>query len=333
MNASTRWLGWTAIVLVGHMTEQLMFGLVELQRLKDFLGIYDTWFRSIDTATVTVVTIVATLVYLLMFSLLKGGLARLVALEVLGLVSVSEVHHAIESVAARAYTPGLVTSIPYVACGVLLMRAAAKDYGSDAPPRRVTKAAVAGISVMLLAVSAATADAQTVTDETSKSELARKLANPLANLVSVPLQTTWTSGMGPSDESAFVLKLQPVVPFPISNHWNVIGRMILPVISQSAFGPTVGAASGIGDIEFSAFVSPVNRTGNVGGPLLRLAVTQAATVRFAACRHAVTNSVSQIKSPDAPASSSTDPRPCMNSIHVDSGYNSFSRQSAGNSGR
>jgi len=59
MNASTRWLGWTAIVLVGHMTEQLMFGLVELQRLKDFFGIYDTWFRSLDTATVTLVTIVA----------------------------------------------------------------------------------------------------------------------------------------------------------------------------------------------------------------------------------------------------------------------------------
>jgi len=280
MNASTRWLGWTAIVLVGHMTEQLMFGLVELQRLKDFLGIYDTWFRSLDTATVTLVTIVATLVYLLMFSLLKGGLARLVALEVLGLVSVSEIHHAIETIAARAYTPGLVTSIPYVICGVLLMRAAVKEYGSNAAPRRATKAAVAGMSVVLLAASAAGADAQTVADETGKGELARKLANPLANLVSVPLQTTWTSGMGPSDESAFLLKFQPVVPFAITDHWNVIGRMILPVISQPAFRPTIGAASGVGDIEFSAFVSPVTSSAVTfgAGPLISLPSTNAPTL-------------------------------------------------------
>jgi len=131
MSASTRWLGWTTVVLVCHMSEQLLFGINELPRLKYAISLYDAHFTRPDVATVTLVAIVATTIFLAMFSLLKGGRAKFITLETLGLLSVSEVHHVVESIAARGYTPGLVTSLPYIATGVLLMRAAASEYRTD----------------------------------------------------------------------------------------------------------------------------------------------------------------------------------------------------------
>lgn len=109
--------------MVLHMGEQLLSGLQELYRLKHAITLYDSWFQSPDVATVVLVTIGGFLIYLAFFSILRGGRARFIALEVLGVFSVLEVHHPIESLIAHAYTPGLVTSIPYVAFGVLFMRA------------------------------------------------------------------------------------------------------------------------------------------------------------------------------------------------------------------
>jgi hypothetical protein len=123
MANSTRWFGWTIVVMVLHMAEQLRFGLVELDRLKRLVALYDGWFSSVDTATVVLVTIGATLIYGAIFSILKGGRARFVALGVLGVFSVAEVHHVIETILAGGYTPGFVTSIPYTVCGVLFLRA------------------------------------------------------------------------------------------------------------------------------------------------------------------------------------------------------------------
>src|SRR5262249_58825692 len=80
-------------------------------------------------------TIVATLVYLAMYALLRGGRARFIALEVLGAFAALEIHHVIETIAGFAYTPGLVTSVPYVAFGLLLMHAAAQEYHAESSPR------------------------------------------------------------------------------------------------------------------------------------------------------------------------------------------------------
>lgn len=67
--------------------------------------------------------------------------------------------------------------------------------------------------------------------DADRAELARRIASPLAKLVSVPFQTTWTSGIDPNDDSALTLKLQPVVPFAISDNWNIISRATLPMTS------------------------------------------------------------------------------------------------------
>lgn len=87
--------------------------------------------------------------------------------------------------------------------------------------------------------------------------LAKKLANPVAALISVPLQGNYDSGFGPDgDGDKWVLNIQPVVPISIGEKWNLISRTILPVVSQSDLFPGAGSQTGIGDIVQSAFFSP-----------------------------------------------------------------------------
>ena len=59
-------------------------------------------------------------------------------------------------------------------------------------------------------------------------ELAKKLANPISDLVSVPFQFNWEQNVGPSDATRFILNVQPVMPFALNKDWNLIARVIVP---------------------------------------------------------------------------------------------------------
>src|SRR5579871_3794422 len=111
----------------------------------------------------------------------------------------------------------------------------------------------------------------------SRAELAKALANPLANLITVPFQSTWAAGLGSENSTGFVFKLQPVIPVQISDDWNLIARLIVPMMSEPALGPSGSASSGLGDVQFSAFLSPAHAgalTWGVG-PVLSLPSTSA----------------------------------------------------------
>jgi hypothetical protein len=71
----------------------------------------------------------------------------------------------------------------------------------------------------------------------SADELAKKLANPVADLISVPFQLNYNSGYGDEDGNQTVLNIQPVIPISIGENWNMISRTILPVVSQDGFLP------------------------------------------------------------------------------------------------
>lgn len=87
--------------------------------------------------------------------------------------------------------------------------------------------------------------------------LAKKLANPVAALISVPLQLNFDDGYGAADEGdKWLLNVQPVVPISIDEKWNLISRTILPVVDQSDLFPGAGSQSGIGDVVQSLFFSP-----------------------------------------------------------------------------
>jgi hypothetical protein len=105
--------------------------------------------------------------------------------------------------------------------------------------------------------------------------VAKQLANPIANLVSVPLQLNWEQGVGPNVDLRTVINLQPVVPFSFNDDWNLIGRMILPFINQPSLAPGVAPSSGTGDMLLSGFFSPTRPRHAIWGvgPALSLPMT------------------------------------------------------------
>ena len=89
-------------------------------------------------------------------------------------------------------------------------------------------------------------------------ELAKKLSNPIASLISVPLQFNYDEGFGSNDGERAVLNIQPVVPISLNEDWNMISRTILPLIWQNDIAGPSGEQFGLGDITQSLFFSPKN---------------------------------------------------------------------------
>ena len=104
-----------------------------------------------------------------------------------------------------------------------------------------------------------------------EAELAKKLQNPVAALISVPIQNNWDFGIGPAHAMKYTANIQPVVPISISKDWNLIIRTILPVIYQEALvsGPLARFApnglgqshAGLGNTTQSFFFSPKEPVG------------------------------------------------------------------------
>jgi len=88
------------------------------------------------------------------------------------------------------------------------------------------------------------------------ADLAKKLANPISDLVSVPMQFNWEQNVGPNEQTRFILNVQPVMPFALNKDWNLIARVILPLVSQPALFEGGSPAFGVSDIFTSFFFSP-----------------------------------------------------------------------------
>jgi hypothetical protein len=93
-------------------------------------------------------------------------------------------------------------------------------------------------------------------EEMNESELAKQAQNPVADLISLPLQNNMNFNVGPQDETQNILNIQPVAPFSITEEWNLITRTIVPIIWQPEFVPGRGRTTGLGDINFTGFLSP-----------------------------------------------------------------------------
>ena len=76
------------------------------------------------------------------------------------------------------------------------------------------------------------------------TELAKKTQNPVADLISVPLQNNINFGVGPNDDVQYILNVQPVIPFWLTEDWNLISRTIMPLIYQPELAPGVGDRAG-----------------------------------------------------------------------------------------
>jgi hypothetical protein len=98
-------------------------------------------------------------------------------------------------------------------------------------------------------------------EEESHADLAKKLQNPVADLISIPFQDNINFGYGPNNNTQNILNIQPVIPFHITKDWNMITRTIIPLIWQ----PWPEKKFGMGDIQESLFFSPAKMVELGGG--------------------------------------------------------------------
>jgi len=88
------------------------------------------------------------------------------------------------------------------------------------------------------------------------SEIAKQAQNPIARLISVPVENDFNPQTGINKDDSYVLQFKPVVPFRLSQDWNLITRTIVPVIQVPDLAPGVNGTTGLGDVNLSLFLSP-----------------------------------------------------------------------------
>ncbi len=105
----------------------------------------------------------------------------------------------------------------------------------------------------LVAVNMNSVFAETLSHE----QVAKNLQNPLASMISVPVQINYDQNIGLDDQGQrWTTNVQPVIPMDMNDEWLAISRTILPVVSQKDIFTDEKSQSGIGDVVQSVFFSP-----------------------------------------------------------------------------
>lgn len=93
----------------------------------------------------------------------------------------------------------------------------------------------------------------------SEADLSKASQNPVANLISLPLQYNYFTGGGLGENSQMLLNVQPVLPLPIGERWLVVSRTIVPFVSIPIEGTDIVPigndlrAGGTADIQEQAY--------------------------------------------------------------------------------
>ena len=107
-----------------------------------------------------------------------------------------------------------------------------------------------------------------------QADLAKKLNNPVAALISVPVEYIVDEKIGGSRNGELTqYKFSPVLPFELNDEWNIISRTIFAQVDLKNIPGTGQSDSGFSDIAESIFFSPKAPTENgwiwgVGGTFL-----------------------------------------------------------------
>jgi len=118
--------------------------------------------------------------------------------------------------------------------------------------------------VLLGVAIAFSANAWSAEEKAAGGDLRSAVQNPISSLISLPFKLNFDSGA--SNGNGTILNIQPVIPVTVGD-WNLVNRLIVPVASvdgaiQGPNNPSPapgdgGSASGLGDINYSIYFSPV----------------------------------------------------------------------------
>lgn len=138
--------------------------------------------------------------------------------------------------------------------------------------RRGARLKGVGVAAALILATAISAPLAAQDQGGGGDDLAQQLQNPVASLISVPIQSNADFGIGPDDGFRITTNVQPVVPIAVNDKWNVISRTIVPIVYQSDVTTPGQSQFGLGDTVQSFFFSPkeVGESGIIwgAGPVL-----------------------------------------------------------------
>jgi hypothetical protein len=102
-------------------------------------------------------------------------------------------------------------------------------------------------------------------------QLLRAVQNPVARLISIPVQGNSSFNVGPYDRTQNILNIQPVIPLPLSQNWNLVARIVQPIVWQPYSKQSSGGVSGFGDMNptfYLAAARPARLIWSVGPTFL-----------------------------------------------------------------
>ncbi len=89
--------------------------------------------------------------------------------------------------------------------------------------------------------------------EARAAALAKQTQNPVADLVTIPVQFNWYTGGGLGDETMQVINVQPVLPLALDDDWLLVSRTIVPLVNVPL--PSGDRSTGIGDIQEQMYLT------------------------------------------------------------------------------
>jgi len=138
----------------------------------------------------------------------------------------------------------------------------------ESTPARQPRRRASLLAAMLAVTALCTAVLPVLAQESS--EIAKQAQNPIASLISVPIENDFNPQTGIKKDDSYVLELKPVIPVRLSNDWTMITRTVIPVIQVPDLAPGVDGTAGVGDVQLSLFLSPA-KAGTViwgAGPVI-----------------------------------------------------------------
>ena len=127
--------------------------------------------------------------------------------------------------------------------------------------RKLIFCILANSLIMFIAVSLTLAydgDGIVEPGEDKAEDLRRAAQNPMAKMISFPIQNNTNFKFGPLEKTQNVTNIQPVVPFNLGEDWLLISRTIAPLIYQPELVEGQGSEFGLGDISQALFIGPSN---------------------------------------------------------------------------